>query len=178
MTCGSYQDYSGFDGRAQAGRTRNSVATIVAGTVAQKAYGDASINLMAKKRFWADAAIVGSSSYHNTHAAMDLTFTRNTYRAQRDAEGYSHGTVDKSEFNWKVDQTSQTHYGIQRALLKFDTSLDLEVKDGHISGSYNKSIAPDWKISGTYTEEGDVKILIDVPFSLADVVLEGKITPR
>jgi len=106
-----------------------------------------------------------------------LNFTKNIFSAERnESTGYLKGNVDKSEFNWKVNQISPNSYQISRAGPKFNSTLNLMVENGLITGEYKRP-GPniDWNIHGTYNSKGDVKIEIDAPLTLG-ITLEGKIS--
>ena len=87
------------------------------------------------------------------------------------------GEVHKSEYNWKLKQTSEDQYSIIRRGLKFNGNLVLHVDDGEIKGIYHPGwTSSGWKINGTYDPEGNVHCEINVPFGLG-ITLHGTITP-
>ena len=63
-------------------------------------------------------------------------------------------------------------------LPKFDGYLEIQVKDGKISGTYIRG-GPyfDWVVEWTYDSNGNVKGTIDSPVNLG-ISLEGKITKK
>jgi hypothetical protein len=173
----AYIDIPGSWKNLSGGRTRNSVASLVAGTTAQQLYSSGSIDLEVKKTLFPDSAITGNSSPDAISTEMSLWFTSNEYIARRDGSHFS-GKVDKSEFDWKVSQDGPTTYEVGRWGWKLDTQLKLHAADGKIRGSYSKPLAFDWPIEGTYDKDGNVEIDIDVPWSWNNIRLEGKIVPR
>jgi len=176
ITCGEYCDQPGFSNKVEAGRTKNSIATIVAGIVGQKMYGDSRINLEIQKSFYPDARVTGRTNQNSVDTHVDLAFTSARFTAQKNNEGNLDGEVDKSEFDWKVKQISEDTYEIARFGPKFDATLVITVKDGKISGKYLRP-GPhfNWDISGTYDQAGNVNFEIDGPFNLG-ITLDGKIT--
>lgn len=173
-----YMDVPGFDTKIQAGRTKNSISTVVAGVVARDLYGDANIELKVKKHFWPDAKLKGYTTKESINAKMDLLLTSATFTANKE-DGLLKGEVDKSEFDWKIEQTGPNTYKIARWGPKFDAALELTVnEDGTITGKYvRQGIHFDWHVEGTYDSEGNVEIEIDGPLNWG-VTLEGKITPK
>ncbi len=175
LTCGEYCDQPGFSNKVEVGRTKNSIATVVAGIVGQRMYGDSRIDLEIKKLFYPNAKVTGTTTKNSVDTFVDLSFTSAHFTAQKNKEGNLEGEVDKSEFDWKVKQISESTYEIARFGPKFDATLVLHLKDGRITGKY---IRPgphfNWDISGNYDEKGNVKVEIDGPFNLG-ITLDGKI---
>lgn len=169
-----YADYAGFDGRAETGRTKNSLSTVVAGVAAQQAYGNAQLDLKLKKHLWPDARVIGSTTPNSVDTHVGLAFTSATFHATNGQNGLS-GKVDKSEFDWAVQQTSPDTYRIGRFGWKFDAYLRMTAKDGRITGTYERR-GPhfDWHIDGTYGANGNARINIHGPMMLG-VTLEGKL---
>lgn len=175
----NYHDFPGFTETTAAGRTRNSIANVVAGIVAQKMYdGNSTINLTAKKSLYPNSEITGRTTPSSIDTRMDLTFAHNEFHATTGTNNKNvtlQGVLNKSEFDWAVHQTGTNTYEIGRFGLKFDTTLTLNVSNGRITGDYNHPLKFNWKINGTYNPTGFVTIDINVPFSISDITLEGTI---
>ena len=171
-----YQDVFGFLDKLQAGRTKNSIASVVSGLVSQRLDdGNNDINMNVGKVFFPDSKITGFTTRDTIHTDMGLWFTSNKFDAGR-KNGLMNGRVDKSEFDWKVKEKPNGDYDVARFGPKFDASVeDLKVKDGVISGTYSRP-GPnfDWDIDGTYDSDGNVQFTIDGPFNLG-ISLEGTI---
>jgi hypothetical protein len=176
---GNYHDFPGFTETTDAARTRNSIASVVAGIVAQKMYdGNATINLAVIKSMYPDSEITGRTTPTSVDTKTDLTFAHNEFHATNgpsNMHGLLEGVVNKSEFDWAVHQTGPNTYEIGRFGLKFDTTLTLNVSNGRIIGDYNHPLKFNWKIEGTYSPAGIVNIDIQVPLSISDVTLVGTI---
>jgi hypothetical protein len=173
---GSYIDYPGYTKVTNSGRTKNSVATLVTSAIAQQMYPNqsATIDVNVKKPFFANSRITGKQTPYEIHTQTDLILAHNDLNANI-IGGQLQGLIAKSEFDWQIKQESKTHYHVSRANFKFDTDLALEAKNGIITGRYNHPTALDWKINGTYTTDGKINVNIDVPFSTANMTLDGKI---
>ncbi|MDP2672638.1 MAG: hypothetical protein Q8O84_02400 [Nanoarchaeota archaeon] len=158
------------------GRTKNSIAAVVAGIVGQKVYGNSNIDLEIQKRFFPDAKVTGNTSQDSIDTHVDLALTSVHFEGKNNPQ--LNGEVDKSEFNWKIKQTSPTKYEIARWGPKFDGYLDIKVQDGKISGIYVRD-GPhfDWEVNGTYDSNGNVRCEIDGPINLG-INLEGKVTKK
>ncbi|PIN80819.1 hypothetical protein COV11_03200 [Candidatus Woesearchaeota archaeon CG10_big_fil_rev_8_21_14_0_10_30_7] len=178
FSASEYFDMFGFDDKHQMGRTKNSITAIVGGLVAQKMYEGANtdIDMIVKKTFWPDGTLTGSASSVGVHTYVPVTFSSSEFDAFVNEEGNLVGEVEKSEFDWKVRQISENVYEIARFGLKFDAKLILNVNGGNISGTYVR-IGPhfDWEITGTYSDNGNVNLNINVPLGLS-VGLEGTVT--
>ena len=166
---------------AQQGRTKNAIASVVVGTIGQQLYGNShvNVNVNVKKYFFSDSKVTGTTTPDSIDTKMDLTFSSNRYTANKNPKSNNFkGKVDKSEIDWKVQQTSQTTYEISRWGPKFDSSLELTIKDGKISGTYIRD-GPniDWDIQGTYDEQGNINVEIDGPLTLG-ITLEGTINKK
>lgn len=172
-----YIDVFGFS-KFEMGRTKNSIATVVAGLVGQKLYGNSQIDVEIQKQGWPDARVTGNTTPISVDTDVDLAVTSSHFRAQRNGAGMLEGEVNKSEFDWKVRQTGQNSYEIARFGPKFDSGLNLNVADGEISGTYVRT-GPhfDWGIIGTYDDSGNLKIKIDGPLNLG-IRLVGKISKK
>lgn len=173
-SCSQYQDFPGFSEDASQGRTKNAIATVVAGLVAEKITPNATINLEVEKFWYPDAHIEGSVHNGTIYTHMPLAFTSATLRAE-ETGGLIVGTIEKSEFNWDLKQTGPDTWQLGRALLKFDHSLQLSVRDGHISGELARTMGFNWSIDGTYSPDGHVEIRIDGPMTLG-MTLRGTVT--
>src|SRR3989338_4738352 len=107
ITCGEYCDQPGFSNKVEAGRTKNSIATVVAGIVGQKMYGDSRIDLEIQKSLYPDARVTGITTSSSVDTHVDLAFNSASFTAQKNKDGNLEGEVDKSEFDWKVKQISE-----------------------------------------------------------------------
>ena len=174
-----YADLPGFmDKMPGAGRAKNSVAVLVAGIAAHEMYVDpATIDLDVQKHVWMDAELTGTTTPETIESNVDLALTSAKFTARKNEQGMLEGKVAKSEYNWRVKQTGPSTYGIGRFFTKWDTKLDLVVKDGTITGTYHRPpFRFNWDIEGTYDKDGTVKIEIDAPLTLG-MTLEGTIAP-
>ena len=173
-SCREYADYPGFSEKTEMGRTKNAISAVVAGIAAQQAYGDANVGMEVKKTFWPDATLTGTVTPDAIDTKTNVFFSSAKFNA-RGSEGGLVGKVDKSEFDWRVEQTGQDTYRIKRLGWKFDSYLQLTAKDGCITGTYKRP-GPhfDWTVDGTYTKDGSARIEIDGPLNLG-VTLEGKL---
>ena len=178
-SCEEYVDLPGFgEDSPQAGRTKNSIAAVVSGIVGQKLYGNSEIDLDLEKFFFPDAKVTGTTTSSSVDTYVDLAFTSAHFVAHNNQSGNLEGEVDKSEFDWKIRQTSQDTYEIARWGPKFDAELKISVKDGKITGTYTRP-GPhfDWDIEGTYDSKGNVHFEIDGPLNLG-ITLDGKIIKK
>ena len=169
-----YTDLPGFGSKMpEAGRTKNSIAAVVGGVIGQKMYGDSSVDLRIKKTFFPDARVTGHTTAKSIDTYVGLVLTSAHF------EGKGNpliGEVHKSEFNWGVEQIAPNRYDIKRFGWKFNAHLNIDVKDGKISGTYIRD-GPhfNWKIDGTYDTNGNVNCEIDGHACLG-ITLEGKVT--
>ncbi|MFH1331751.1 MAG: hypothetical protein ABIH63_00510 [archaeon] len=172
-----YIDLPGFF-KYQTGRTKNSIASVVAGLVGQKLYGNSEINLEIQKKFFPDARVTGHTTPSSVDTYVDLALTSARFIAQKNELGSLEGEVHKSEINWKVKQISEDSYKIARWGPKFDGILKLKLENDNILGLYiRKGSHFDWKVKGKHNHNGDTKIEIDGPLNLG-IILEGKITKK
>ena len=173
-----YMDVFGFSEKPEMGRTKNSIAAVVAGLVGQKMYGNAQIDFEIQIHGWPDARVTGQTTPTSVDTYVDLAVTSSHFKAQANGAGMLEGEVDKSEFDWIVRQTGQNSYEIARFGLKFDSRLNLNVADGRISGTYVRT-GPhfDWEVNGTYDANGNASIEIDGPVNLG-ITLFGKISKK
>lgn len=170
-----YADMPGFDADYEAGRTRNSLATLVSGIVGQKMYGSSKFELNMEKSQFPDAKVTGHTTRDTIDSYVGLALTSSHFTAAR-KNGLLEGTVAKSEFNWGIKENDDGSYHVTRFGPKFDSELRIDVKDGKITGQYIRT-GPhfSWTISGKYDEQGNVKIDVSIPLGL-DFRLKGKIT--
>ncbi len=175
---GEYADWPGiFSGRCEAGRTKNSISAVIAGIVGQKLHGDSVIDLEVQKICFPDASLKGRTTQETIDTIVQLASTSAHFTSKISSDGKFEGDVDKSEFDWNVRQSSVNSWEIARFGPKFDTTLKLEIRDGKISGVYERpGLAFDWDISGSYDDSGNVEIVIDAPLTLS-VTLSGTIRP-
>jgi hypothetical protein len=174
----NYADVSGFGKDQQSGRTKNSIATVVAGVVGQKMYGNSDIDVEIQKTMWPDARVTGATTPTSIDTYTDLALTHVHFTASANDNGKLEGNVDKSDFDWKVEQTSDSTYKIIRFKPKWNAELDIKVLDGKIKGTYVRSgLNLDWDIEGTYDANGHINCEIDGPLSLG-VTLDGTITQK
>jgi len=171
-----YMDIPGFSDKLQAGRTKNAISTVISGIVAQEAYRDSIIDIQVQKKFYPDSEIKGYVSNRRIDANMDLMLTSSHLKAAKDDMGMLEGNIEKSELDWRLEETNSGNYKIARWGPKFDCTLKLDVSNGKISGVYERPFTFDWSINGTYDNKGNVDCKISVPLGL-DIGLEGKITP-
>src|SRR3989344_2958690 len=172
FVAGQYSDLPGFSDDHQTGRTKNSIASVICGVVGQKMYdGNSELDLEVVKTMWPDANLTGHTTKDTIDSNVDLTFPRARFTASKNAEGNLEGNVDKSEFDWKIKQTRDDTYKIERAGWKLNAELKIMMNDGQISGSYSKPLSFDYKIKGTYDKENgkvdiDVKVALSLDFGI------------
>jgi hypothetical protein len=161
--------------KAEWGRTKNSIAAVVAGLVGKKLYENSTINIEIQKHIWPNAKVIGQTTPTSIDTYVDLATTSAHFVANENEDGQLVGEVDKSEFDWKVKQTSTNSYDFARWGPKFDANLILNVADGKISGTYVRT-GPNfnWDVIGTYDDNGNVNIEIDGPVNLG-IRLVGRI---
>ncbi len=168
-----------FTEKTEMGRTKNSIAAVISGTIAKEIYPKSEVNLEIQKTFWPNAHVTGYTT-ENTIATdvNDLAFTSVHYKAEKNPQGNLNGLVQKSEFDWDVNQTAINKYHIHRLLFKFDSDLELKAQDGKITGTYFRhGPAFNWSINGNYDASGNIKVHVNVPAGL-DFTLEGKIIAK
>jgi hypothetical protein len=169
-------EYADLPGKDSQGRTKNALSTVIAGLIGQRRHGHSDIDLTIQKQFFPDAVVTGSTSNRRIETRVPVTFVSNVFNATIDERGYVHGRVEKSEFDWQVEQVSATRYRIKRWGPKFDGTLELQVADGRISGSYIRNgVGFNWTIDGSYSGD-NVRVHIDAPLTLG-IVLAGTIAP-
>ena len=173
---GEYADLPGFSNKHQTGRTKNSLATLVAAKLAHELYPNqaATVDLAMEKSMFPDTTVTGTYSPNKTEITVPVTFSSATLGGNWSGDTFS-GTVDKSEFDWTITQTGDD-WNVDRALLKFTCTLKLTAKDGKITGVYERPVGFDWHINGTYTEDGQINLNVDGSWCLGfDLV--GTIKP-
>jgi hypothetical protein len=176
IPAGQYSD--GWLKGQEEGRTKNSISAVVAGIVAEKAYGDATINLEVKRALWPDSHLSGEANRQGIDSTLELNWHPAHFTAQVGANGRIQGNVDKSEFDWTVTPITGNQWKIERFALKFDYVLTLNVSGGSICGQLERpGPAPDFQITGNYSPEGMVHITIDPSFGMG-IELSGNITPQ
>jgi hypothetical protein len=164
--------------KTESGRTKNSIATVVSGIIANKMYDNSKIELEVQKQSWPDSKITGETTDSTILSYNDLSMTSAKFTAQKNRDGKFEGKVDKSEFNWDITQTGNEKYHVGRFGLKFDADLEIKVSKGKITGEYQRhGIRFNWDIEGIYDSLGNVNINIDGPMNLG-INLVGKITKR
>ncbi len=175
--CAQYSDMPGLSDDTQSGRTKNSLAAVVSGIVAQKLYDNAQIDVTIEKSFWPDAKVTGYTTPNSIDTYVDLALTHAHFTADGNAASTLSGNVDKSELDWQVKQAGEDIYEIVRFGLKFNNTLTLQVGNGKVTGTYARTgELYDGKIKGTYDENGKVNIDIDDGMFSLGVTLDGKIT--
>lgn len=176
FSCSEYSDY-GILGSSEQGRTKNSIATVIAGAIGQKMHKDSTIDLTVEKTLFPNARVTGHTTSDSVDTYVDLASTSSHFTALRNAKGQLEGKVDKSEFDWDVVQSSPDVYEIHRMGPKFNAELDITVQNGIISGTYVRN-GPhfNWNIHGTYDENGNVTCTVDCPVGLG-ITLKGTVTP-
>ena len=155
------------------GRTRNALAAIIAPEVARRLYGNSSFEMQIVKSYFPDAQVIGSVS-ESVRSDIKLLFSSVHYTASGDP---LQGKVDKSEYDWKVEELPDGRLHISRFGPKWDTHLSIEAENGTIDGKYDRrgiGAKFDWEISGTYDADGNVKVNVGIPFG-PDISLEGRI---
>ena len=165
-----------FISRYKMGRTKNAVATVVSGIVAEKMSPDAKIRINVRKTLYPDGKVNGgiSSGKIKTSYGKWSGLGSTRFEAERKQDSLT-GKVYKSEFDWKINETKKDEYEIKRMCLKLNYTLNLKVNNGKVEGRLIRPLAFDWNISGTYNDaSGEVDIYIKAPLTL-DLSLEGKI---
>ncbi len=183
----AYVDWPIFDSRLKSGRTKNGVAAVVSGIMAKQyhEWGQASDNELqkvtldakVKKVCYPDAEIEGDvRKGGRVYSDVDLWITSSTFSAspvKKGKEEYLNGSVAKSEFNWKIEQTGHDRYLIRRKGWKNNAELVFDVHNGVIEGKYIRhGMHFDWKIKGTYDNWGRFEMDIDHPLVLG-IKVEG-----
>ena len=111
-----YTDMPGFDDDYEAGRTKNSLATLVAGIVGQKIYGSSKFELDMEKSWFPDTKVTGHTTRDTIDSYVGLALTSSHFTAAR-KNGLLEGTVAKSEFNWGVNENERVHMMLQDLVL-------------------------------------------------------------
>ncbi len=170
------------DDTYQLGRTKNAIASVISGVVAQKMYDNSTIDVEVCKWLWPDSHIDGRTTPNSIYTYMDLfMFTKSEFIADRknadNSVGPLRGRVHKSELDWKINQLSENSYEIVRWGPKFNNRLDITVDNGRINGMFVRPwLHFDWRIEGEYDEDGNMFCHIYEPWGI-DFYLEGTITP-
>jgi hypothetical protein len=172
-SCSQYQDLPGYSEDTSLGRTKNALATVVAGLVAEKISPEATIHFTIERFWFPDAELEGTVHNGEIHTHLPLALTSATFDAHSNG-GQIQGTIDKSEFDWELRPSGPNKWEVGRALLKFDHTLTLQVHGGIISGELQRTAGFNWTIEGTYSPEGKVEISIDGPMTLG-IVLKGSV---
>ena len=179
VSCGvsrgqKFKDTPGFDNKHQFGRTVNSLSAMLAGVIAQQIYGSAEFDLLIEKPWYADARVKGKTSATSIESKVNLTFTSAVFHAAGDS-GKQKGDVEKSEFNWGIKQTGPTTWEVSRLGLKLDTTLKVLVKNGVIEGEYIRPWGQDWKISGSYDQQGNLDLEVSPAWDEPNFKITGRI---
>ena len=169
-----YADTGWLDSKQGPGRTKNAIATVVSGIVAEKIFPQSEFKFEVEKTWWANSTVDGKTTSGGINSKTDTAFSSATFTARVYRDGDIDGEVDKSEWNWKVKSIGPDVYKIERALLKFDHTLELKISHGQIYGVLQRSVGYDWPISGSYTPEGKVSLCIKVPMG-GDLYIHGTI---
>jgi hypothetical protein len=171
-----YSDLPGFSEKVQQGRTKNAIANVVGGIVAQNMYDRSNFSLNVTKNAFPDSTVSGKATNNSINSESELFFSNSKFIGSGNSNyGTLTGDIKKSEFDWNVTQVSPNTYEIGRATIKFDHLLNLNVENGIVSGSLERSWGFDWDIIGSYNvKTGEVNIEIDAPLTLG-IGLEGKV---
>lgn len=174
-----YTDLPGFDNNdedsvsVRNGRTKNAIANILSGLVAQDLCKDrnSAIKMNVWKRFFPDSQVNWDTTSTTINTRSDLLLTSSSFRADGNtSDSNIKWKVLKSEFNWNVKQKSPTEYKIGRFAFKLNRILDLDISNGNIDWEYRKPLMLNWKIDGAYIEESndnyDVQMDVKVPLWL------------
>ncbi len=163
-----YCDLPGFSGKLQQGRTINSLASIISGIVSKEAYGSSSSKGYVGKFLWPDAELNTEVDSNSISSLVGVLFTSSKLEAKYPSN-FLEGSVEKSEFDWKVKQIGVDTYEINRFGPKFDTTLDISVRNGVIHGMYKRPFGFDWAIEGAYDDQGysfNVSVPLGLDFSV------------
>ena len=95
-------------------RSKDGIAAVVAGIVAQKMYDNSQIDLQIEKKFWPDAKLTGNTTKNSIDAYVGLATVTSHFSAKKDSKGMFKGIVSKSEFNSVINQESPNSYHIER----------------------------------------------------------------
>ncbi len=147
--CSKFSDTPGSS-ENDFGRTVNGISAVISGIVAQKIATNSNFHLTVQKPGWSDATVHGSTRSNSIISTVDLSLSSASFNANGEI-GAMNGKVDKSEWDWKVTQTSPSRWNIGRALFKFDHTLDLTVENGTIRGELARTTSFNWSIKGSYT---------------------------
>ena len=158
------------------GRTVNGISTLVCGIAAQEIFGNASVNATIQKPWFPDAKVDGRTTADFIDTEVELSMTSSHFTAQKEG-GLMKGKVDKSEFDWSVEQTGPNTWHIGRWGYKFDSTLVIDISNGQINGSLERTMGWDWTFSGTYDTAGNIKINVGTPFLRPNFVIEGTLSP-
>ena len=156
------------------GRTKNAFATMVSGIIGHKLYGNSKIDVGVEKSWFPDSRVTGYSTRDTIDTKTDLWLTSAHFSA---IPGYSSnlvGEVEKSEFDWKIEQKDLNKYKVARWGPKFDATLEIYVENGEIKGTYHRPSGFDWDIKGSYDSNGNIDVEVDAPLTLG-INLKGKI---
>jgi len=158
------------------GRTVNSLSVLIATHVAHKIEPNCTFKMTIEKPWFPDAEMHGKCSTREISGEVSLTLSGCSVKATGES-GSMKGTVDKSEWDWNIKQSGPDRWEIERFLLKLDTTLNITVKDGKITGTYDRPLAFDWSLEGTYDKEGNVDISVSTPLLCPNFKITGKIIP-
>ena len=173
----AYIDFPGVS--SPAGRTKNALATVITGALANELYPDREVEIeirMVKLLWYPNSRVSGQASSGEINVYNSNFISLASFSAKKDSDGVFRGEVAKTEYNWSVSKGEES-WEIGRFLDKLDTALVLEAKDGKISGYYSQSLSYDWIITGTYDSDGNIQLDCD-HWTIWGFGLEGKIVPK
>ena len=174
--CTAFQDTPG-PGKNQFGRAVNAISAVSAGLIAQAVAPGRTFEATIEKYAWPDASMHGKTTDNSIQVSVDLSLTSCKFTASG-KPGAITGDVEKSEFDWKVKQSSPGEWEIGRTGWKFDHVLKLTVDNGTINGTLVRTGGFDWTIEGSYSDTSfQYKVtpgIGDPSFSVKGTLLEAK----
>ena len=157
MQCQSFEDIPGFDSKKEFGREVNGLSALIMGAVAQQIHANSSFEGTILKPWYPDAPVAGHTTPGEVDSLVRLTLTSAHFTASGIANEQQ-GRVNKSEFDWGIEQTGPHTWKVGRFGFKLDKELQIVVENGAIHGNFSRALSWDWGISGTYTPSGHVDI--------------------
>ena len=135
---GCYQEHTSQD------RSQNAIAAITTGIALHQTYGAAKItgNLGRPGDF--DSTFSGRTDSQSIEITLDLPYQNSIFKGSID--GQISGTQDKMLFDWNISELAPGQYMISR--VGFDGKLQLQIRDGEITGSYSEALLPTVKLEG------------------------------
>ena len=179
----------GFGEKLSAGRTRNALTTLVSVAVTRVLMDQPDldylsglnredpkriyINFDVDRTLYPDTQVRGWMSQKSFNAYSREWLASTVFTGERPPQS-SHftGQINKTALDWEIVERDIGVWDVSRWTLKLDYQLKIRLKNGEVTGSFDRPLGFDWPIVGVYDPSGRVVIHVSIPFS-GDLTLRG-----